>query len=398
MPTRYRLLCLGWLLLAPPAMAAETVKIAVLEDMAGLFSDFGGRGSVIAAELAIQDHGGVAGGKRVELLSADHQNRPDIGSGIATKWLDVDGVDAIVGVPTSNVALAVQEITRVRHKIFLSTAATSDLTGRFCSPTGFHWGFDTYALATVAGRSITQQGGNSWFFITADFAFGQALERDTTAVVRAAGGTVLGSIRHPMNGSDFSGPLLQAQTSGAKVIGLANAGADIIATIKQAAEFGIGRSQQLAALLIFITDVHALGLEIAQGLQLTTGFYWAATDETRAFSARFMQLHGGKAPSQTQAAVYSAINHYLKAVDATGGDTDGLRVAAAIRAMPVHDFMSKDAIIRADGQVMRSMYQVRVKRPSEQRFPWDYYTVLSEVPGDEAFRPLAQGGCIIDRP
>ncbi len=212
--------------------------------MAGLLSDFGGQGSLIAAELAIQDHGGVTGGKRIELLSADHQNKPDVGSAIATKWLDVDTVDAIVGVPASNVALAVQEITRVLHKIFLSTAATSDLTGRFCSPTGLHWGFDTYALATVTGRSITQQGGNSWFFITADFAFGQALERDTSTVVQAAGGKVLGDIRHPMNSSDFSGPLLQAQASGAKVIRPANAGTDIIATIKQAAEFGVGRTQQ----------------------------------------------------------------------------------------------------------------------------------------------------------
>jgi branched-chain amino acid transport system substrate-binding protein len=374
-------------------ISGDVVKIGVLNDMSSLYADLGGQGSVEAARMAIADFSGTVNGKKIELISADHQNKPDIGSAIATQWIDNDGVDAIVDVPTSSVALAVQQVARNKTKVFLiSGAASSDLTGKACSPTSVHWTYDTVALANGTGAAIVKAGGDTWFFITADYAFGHALERDTSRVVEANGGKVLGKVRAPLNNADFSSFLLQAQASKAKIIGLANAGGDTINSIKQAAEFGVVEGgQKLAGLLVFITDIHSLGLPAAHGLQLTEAFYWDQNDATRAWSKRFFDKIK-RQPSMVQAGVYGAITHYLNAIKATNSD-DGLTVVKAMKATPVNDFMTKNGKIREDGTLVRDMYLFEVKAPSESKSPWDYYKQIAVIPGEEAFKLPGPNEC-----
>ena len=378
---------------AQAQISDNVVKIGVMNDQSGLYADISGPGGTLAARMAAEDFGGKVKGAPIEIVFADHQNKPDVGSSVVNRWIDTDKVDAVVDVPTSSVALAVQQITREKNRMFLiSGAASSDLTGKACSPTSFHWTYDTYMLANGTGNAMVKAGGDSWFFLTADYAFGHALERDTGEAVKAAGGKVLGFVRHPLNTQDFSSFLLQAQASKAKVIGLANAGGDTINSIKQAAEFGIvAGGQRLAGLLVFINDVHALGLKTAQGLVVTETFYWDLNDETRAWSKRFMEKQG-KMPSMVQAGIYSATLHYLKAIDAAGTD-EAKAVAAKMRSMPVNDFMGKNVKIREDGRVMRDAYLLQVKAPAESKGPWDYYKVLATIPANEAFRPLDKGDC-----
>ncbi len=371
------------------------VKIGVLNDMSSLYADASGKGGVLAAQMAVEDFGGKVLGAPIEVISGDHQNKPDIGAGIARQWIDTDHVDVIVDVPTSSVALAIQAVTREKKRLFLmSGPASSDLTGKACSPYGFQWTYDTYALAHGTGGALVKQGGNSWFFITADYAFGHALERDTGDAVKAAGGTVLGSVRAPLNTQDFSSYLLQAQSSKAKVIGLANAGGDTINAVKQASEFGIvSGGQKLAGLLIFITDVHSIGLKIAHGLTITSAWYWDKDDASRAFAKRFMaRNHNGLPPTYIQAGIYSEVTHYLKAIKAAGTD-DTDKVAAQMRKMKINDFMTKDGWIREDGRVMRDMYLEEVKSPAESKYPFDYFKILATIPAEQAFRPLKDGGC-----
>ncbi|MCW5610461.1 MAG: ABC transporter substrate-binding protein [Rubrivivax sp.] len=370
------------------------IKIGVMNDMSGLYADIAGPGSVTAARMAVEDFGAAAKGLRVEILGADHQNKPDVGSTIARTWYDRDGVDVIVDVPTSSVALAVNQITREKGKAFLNSgAATSDLTGKACSPNTIHWTYDTWMLANGTGSAIVKTGGDSWFFLTADYAFGHALERDTEAAVVKGGGKVLGKVRHPFPGQDFSSFLLQAQASKAKVIGLANAGGDTINSIKQASEFGITRAgQNLAGMLVFITDVHSLGLNTAQGLIFTETFYWDLNDQTRAWSKRFAERNGGKYPSMVQAGVYSSVLHYLKAVEALKSD-DGTKVIEQMKKMPTDDPLFGKGSIRADGRKLHPAYLVEVKKPSESKGPYDYYKVRATIPADQAFRPLNQGEC-----
>jgi branched-chain amino acid transport system substrate-binding protein len=371
------------------------IKIGVLNDMSGLYSDLSGQGSVAAARMAVEDFGAAAKGMKVEIVSADHQNKPDVGSNIARTWFDVDKVDVIVDVPTSSVALAVNEIAREKNKVFLvSGAAASDLTGPKCSPNTVHWTYDTWALANGTGKAMVKTGGDTWFFLTADYAFEKALERDTAAVVEANGGKVLGSVRHPFPGTDFSSFLLQAQASKAKVIGLANAGGDTINSVKQAAEFGITQGgQSLAGLLVFITDVHALGLQTAQGLALTEAFYWDQNDATRAFAKRFAPQFKNNMPTMVQAGVYAAVLHYLKAVEALKSDADGKAVVAKMKELPTDDPLFGKGTVRADGRKIHDMYLFEVKKPSESKGPWDYYKLRATVPAAEAFRPLKDGGC-----
>ena len=370
------------------------IKIGVLNDQSGLYADLTGQGSVIAARLAVEDFGAAKKGMKVEIVFADHQNKPDVGSNIANQWYDVDKVDAIFDVPTSSVALAVNEITRKKGKAFLvSGAATSDLTGKACSPNTIHWTYDTWMLANGTGSAIVKTGGDSWFFLTADYAFGHALERDTEAVVLKNGGKVLGKVRHPFPGQDFSSFLLQAQSSKAKIIGLANAGGDTINAIKQAAEFGIvQRGQNLAGLLVFISDVHGLGLNTAQGLIFTESFYWDLNDGTRAWSKRFASQNNNKYPTMVHAGVYSAVLHYLKAIEAAKTD-DGGKVVAQMKSMPTDDPLFGKGRIRADGRKVHPAYLVEVKKPSESKGPWDYYKVRTQIPADQAFRPEKEGGC-----
>ena len=347
---------------AQAEISGNVVKIGVMNDQSGLYADLAGQGSVEAARMAVEDFGALDGAT-IEVLSADHQNKPDVGSNIVREWIDVQGVDVIVDVPTSSVALAVNEIVKEKDRVFLvSGAASTQLTGEACSPNTIHYTYDTYALAVGTGRAMVQEGGDSWFFITADYAFGHQLEADTSAVVEAEGGQVLGSVRHPLSSSDFSSYLLQAQGSGAKVIGLANAGTDTTNSIKQANEFGITQAgQQMAALLLFLTDVNALGLDVAQDLVLTTGFYWDMNDETRAWSERFNE-RAGQMPTMVQAGVYSAVAHYLAAIKATGSD-DAKTVVEQMKATPINDFFAKDGTIRQDGRMVHDMYLARVKSP-----------------------------------
>jgi branched-chain amino acid transport system substrate-binding protein len=370
------------------------IKIGVMNDMSGLYADIAGPGSVAAARMAVEDFGAAAKGMKVEILSADHQNKPDVGSTIARTWYDVDKVDAIFDVPTSSVALAINQLTREKGKAFINSgAATSDLTGKACSPNTVHWTYDTWMLANGTGSAIVKTGGDSWFFLTADYAFGHALERDTEAAVIKGGGKVLGKVRHPFPGNDFSSFLLQAQSSKAKVIGLANAGGDTINSIKQAAEFGITKSgQNLAGMLVFITDVHALGLNTAQGLIFTETFYWDLNDQTRAWTKRFAAANNNKYPSMVQAGVYASVLHYLKAVDAAKTD-DGTKVVAQMKALPTDDPLFGKGSIRADGRKLHPAYLVEVKKPAESKGPYDYYKVRATIPADQAFRPLNAGEC-----
>jgi branched-chain amino acid transport system substrate-binding protein len=371
------------------------VKLGVLNDMSSLYADIGGKGSVLAAQMAVDDFGGKVLGAPIEIVSGDHQNKPDIGAGIARQWIDTDHVDAIVDVPTSSVALAVQAVTREKKHIFLmSGPASSDLTGKACSPYGVAWTYDTYALAHGTGGALVRQGGDSWFFITADYAFGHALERDTSEAITAAGGKVLGAVRAPLNTSDFSSFLLQAQASNAKVIGLANAGGDTINAIKQASEFGIvAGGQKLAGLLVFLTDVHSLGLKTAQGLTITSAWYWDKDDPSREFAKRFMAKNpNGMPPTYTQAGVYTEVAFYLKAIAAAGTD-DADKVMAQMRSMRINDFMTKDGWLREDGRVMRDMYLEEVKSPAQSQYPFDYFHIVATIPSDQAFRPLKDGNC-----
>jgi branched-chain amino acid transport system substrate-binding protein len=375
-------------------ISGNVVKIGVLNDQSSLYADLGGMGSVIAAKMAVEDFKAKDKGLNVEVVSADHQNKPDVGSQIASKWIDAEGVDVIVDVPNSGVALAVNQVVRDKGKVFINSgAASSDLTGAKCSPNTVHWTYDTWMLANGTGSAIVKRGGDTWFFITADYAFGHALERDTEAVVLKNGGKVLGKVRVPLNNADFSSFLLQAQSSKAKIVGLANAGGDTINSIKQAAEFGIVKGgQNLAGLLVFLSDVHGLGLEKAQGLILTTTFYWDMNDQTRAFAKRFAAANGGKYPTMVQAGVYAGVLHYLKAVAALKSD-DGAKVVAKMKEMPTDDPLFGKGMIRADGRKIHPAYLVEVKKPSESKGPYDYYKVLATIPAEQAFRPLADGGC-----
>jgi branched-chain amino acid transport system substrate-binding protein len=382
-------------LMAAPALAQQiSVKAGVLNDRSGIYADLSGEGSVIAARLAVEDFKAADKGIKVEIVSADHQNKPDVGSTITRQWYDQDGVDLILDVPTSSVALAVSQITKDKNKILINSGAgTSDLTGKACSPNTVHWTYDTYALAQGTGGAMVKAGGDSWFFLTADYAFGHALERDTAAVVTKAGGKVLGAVRTPFPGTDFSSFLLQAQASKAKVIGLANAGGDLTNSVKQASEFGITQGgQKLAGLLTFASDVHALGLQAAQGLVLTESFYWDRDDGTRAFSERFAKLNGGKKPTMVQAGVYSGLLHYLKAVEAAKSK-DSAVVMAKMKEMPTDDPLFGKGTIRVNGRKMHSMYLYEVKKPSESKGPWDYYKQIAVLSGEEAFQPLAETGC-----
>ncbi len=385
-------------LAAAPAAQAQVsdgvIKIGVLTDMSSLYADLSGQGSVIAARMAVEDFGAAKKGMKVEIISADHQNKADVGSGIARQWLDSDKVDVIVDTPNSAVALAVNQIVKEKGKAFLvSGAASSDLTGKACSPNTIHWTYDTWALANGTGSAIVKTGGDSWFFITADYAFGHALERDTEAVVIKNGGKVLGKVRHPLNTADFSSFLLQAQSSKAKIIGLANAGGDTTNAIKQAAEFGIVKGgQSLAGLLVFLTDVHALGLPTAQGLIFTEAFYWDTNDKTRSFAKRFAELDRGIHPTMIHAGVYAATLHYLKAVEALKGD-DGTKVIAKMKDTPTDDPLFGKGTIRADGRKLHPMYLFEVKKPAESKAPWDYYKLRATIPAEQAFRPIDQGDC-----
>jgi branched-chain amino acid transport system substrate-binding protein len=390
--------CLAITLVCATAQAQYTdgvIKIGVMNDMSGLYSDVTGQGSVVAARMAIEDFGAAAKGLKVEVRSADHQNKPDIGSNIVRRWIDVDKLDVIVDVPTSSIAFAVNDIVREKNKVFLiSGAAASDLTGPKCSPNSVHWTYDTWATANGTGRAMVKTGGDTWFFITADYAFGHAIERDTAAIVEASGGKVVGRVRHPFPGTDFSSFLLQAQLSKAKVIGLANAGGDTINSIKQAAEFGVTqRGQSLAGLLVFINDVHALGLQIAQGLVLTESFYWDRNEGSRNFAKRFAPQSKGNMPSMVQAGVYSSVLHYLKAVEALKSDADGKEIVIKMKAMETDDPLFGKGTIRADGRKMHDMFLYEVKKPDESSGDWDYYKLRATIPAAEAFRPLNEGFC-----
>lgn len=371
------------------------VKIGVMNDMSGVYADLAGPGSVTAAKMAVEDFQKSAKPNfKIEVLSADHQNKPDVGSTIARTWYDVDKVDAIFDVPTSSVALAVNEITREKGKAHInSTAGTSDLTGKACTPNTVHWTYDTWMLANGTGTAMVKTGGDTWYFLTADYAFGHALERDTSAAVVKAGGKVLGAVRTPFPTSDFSSFLLQAQGSKAKVIGLANAGGDTINSIKQAAEFGIVKGgQKLAGLLMFLTDVHSLGLNTAQGLNFTTTFYWDLNDQTRAWTKRFNAATGGKYPTMVQAGVYASVLHYLKAVQAINSD-DGTKAVAEMKKLPTDDPLFGKGSVRVDGRKIHDMYLFEVKKPAESKYPWDYYHVRKVIPAAQVWRPLAEGGC-----
>ncbi len=375
------------------------IKIGVLNDQSSLYADLTGQGSVVAARMAVEDFGAAAKGLKVEVIFADHQNKADVGANIARQWYDADKVDVIVDVPNSAVALAVNQITRDKGKAFLvSGAATSDLTGKACSPNTIHWTYDTWALANGTGTAIVKTGGDTWFFLTADYAFGHALERDTEAVVLKNGGKVLGKVRHPLNTADFSSFLLQAQASKAKIIGLANAGGDTTNAIKQASEFGIVKGgQNLAGLLVFLTDVHGLGLPVAQGLIFTEAFYWDMNDKTRPWSKKFAERNRGIHPTMIHAGVYSAVLHYLRAVETLKTD-DGSKVIAKMKATPTDDPLFGKGTIRQDGRKIHDMYLFEVKKPAESKGAWDYYKLRATIPAAQAFRPLDQGGCPLVKP
>ena len=373
--------------------ASGPVKIGILDDQSGVYADFGGKWSVEAAKMAIEEFGGEALGKKIELVSADHQNKPDIASNIARQWYDADGVDMIGELTNSAVALAVHAIAKEKKKIDMITgAASSRLTGDVCSPYGFHWSYDTHALSVGTGGALVKAGGDSWFFLTADYAFGYALEKDTTAVITAAGGKVLGAVKHPLSTSDFSSFLLQAQASKAKVVGLANAGGDTTNAIKQAAEFGITTGgQKIAGLLFTLSEAHGLGLQAAQGVVATESYYWDRDDDSRKFAEAFFK-RTNRMPNMVQAGTYSSVLAYLKAVKAVGSK-DSDKVAAKIRETPVNDLVIKNGQVLPNGRMVSDMYLLEVKKPSESKKPWDYYKVLATIPGKDAYSTLAESGC-----
>src|SRR6195952_2443098 len=375
----------------------KTVKIGALSDQSGLYADLGGPGSTLAAQMAIEDSGLAAKGWKIDIISGDHQNKPDIGTAIARQWFDVEKVDTIVDVPNSGVALAVNNVVKEKNGVYINSgAATSDLTNAQCSPNTVHWTYDTYMLAHTTGQALVKAGGDTWFFLTADYAFGAALERDTTAVIAANGGKVVGGVKHPLNTSDFSSFLLQAQSSKAKIIGLANAGGDTTNTIKQAAEFGIVKGgQKLAALLLFITDVHSLGLKTAQGLSFTESFYWDMNDQTRTWSKRFAkESPKGMMPSMTVAGNYAMVLHYLKAMEALGGNPhDGAKVVAKMKEIPTDDPLFGKGPLRADGRRLIPAYLFEVKKPDESKYPWDYYKLIATIAPEDAAKPLESSDC-----
>jgi branched-chain amino acid transport system substrate-binding protein len=375
----------------------KTVKIGVLTDNSGLYADLGGPGSTLAAQMAIEDSKIATKGWKVDLISADHQNKPDIGTAIARQWIDVEKVDVFMDVLNSGVALAVNNVVKEKNSVMINSgAATSDLTNAQCTPNTVHWTYDTYMLAHSTGQALVKAGGDTWFFITADYAFGHALQRDTAAVVTAAGGKVLGDVKAPLNNADFSSFLLQAQASKAKIIGMANAGGDTTNTIKQAAEFGIVKGgQKLAGLLLFLTDVHSLGLNVAQGLNLSSTFYWDMNDQTRAFAKRFAERAKNKAmPTMVQAGVYSGLLHYFKALEALGGNPhDGAKVVAKMKELPTDDPLFGKGSIEPNGRALHPAYLFEVKAPAESKGPWDYYKLVGTTPADKAFRPLSESAC-----
>jgi len=372
----------------------DPIRIGVMSDMSGLYADLSGPGSVAAAQMAIEDHGGTVMGREVEILEADHQNRGDLASTIAREWLDDRDVQAIFDVPNSSAALAVQELTRDREKyFFISGAATTQLTNEQCSPTGVHYTYDTHALAMGTGQAVVDEGGDTWYFLTADYAFGHSLEQDVWEVVEASGGEVLGRSRHPLDEQDFASYLLSAQSSGAEIIGLANAGTDATNAIRQAGEFGIVEAgQRLAGLLLFISDVHAMGLEAAQDLVLTTGFYWDRTDETREFAERFNE-RAGQMPTMVHAGVYSSARHFFAALEEIGDIEDTERVMQQMRDTEINDMFAQGGYIREDGRMVHDMYLVRVKTPEESEGEWDYYEVLATISGEDAYQSLEDGSC-----
>jgi branched-chain amino acid transport system substrate-binding protein len=382
---------------ASPAAAqvsGDTVKIGVLTDASGVYADLAGEGARVATQMAVEDFGGKVLGKPIQVLYADHQNKPDIAAGIARQWYDQDKVGMILDLTNSGAALAVQQVAKEKNRIDIVTGAgASDLTGPACSATGIHYVYDTYALAVGTGAAMVKQGGDSWFFLTADYAFGAALERDTTDAVKAAGGKVLGGVKHPLGTTDYSSFLLQAQASGAKIIGLANAGQDTVQAIKQASEFGLtqGGKQRLAGLLVFLSDVHALGLQAAQGLVVTTGYYWDMSDDTRGFAKRYY-AKTQRMPTMVQAGDYSATLHYLNAIKSANSDDTG-QVMAKMRATPINDPFVKNGKIREDGRMVHDMYLAQVKSPAESKAPFDYYKILQTIPGEQAYRPLDKGEC-----
>ncbi|MGN6311917.1 MAG: ABC transporter substrate-binding protein [Xanthobacteraceae bacterium] len=371
----------------------QPLKIGVMTDFGSVYSDIGGAGNVEGAKMAIEEFGGTMFGKPIELVTADPQMKADIAANIARKWYEAENVDMIIDLPTSATALAAMEMSKRYEKIMIITdAASSDITGKSCSPYTAHWTYDTYSNAHTVGSAVVKQGGDSWFFITADYLFGHSIERDVSEVVKAAGGNILGSARHPLNTSDFSSFLLQAQASKAKIIGLANAGGDTINAIKQAAEFGIvAGGQKLAGIVMFISDIHSLGLKMAQGLIITEAYYWDQNERTRAFGKKFFERMK-RMPSMNQASTYSATLHYLKAVKAAG-TRDTKAVLAKMREMPVRDAFTDNGYLREDGRMVHSMLLLEVKKPEESKYPWDYYKILAEVPGDQVFRPMKDGGC-----
>jgi branched-chain amino acid transport system substrate-binding protein len=383
--------CIG----APAARAQisdDVVKIGVLNDQSGLYADLGGPGSVVAARMAVEDAGGAVLGKPVEIVFADHQNKADIGVAVARRWFENEKVDMAIGFDNSAVALAVEQLAFERNRIAIAGAVGSTaFTGKNCTPNEASWIYDSYALTTSLAKATVAEGRDTWFFVTVDYTFGHSLEADATAAVKAAGGKVLGSVRHPLNTSDFGSYLLQAQASGAKVVAFANGGGDMVNAVKQANEFGLTKNQTMVSLLVFISDVHSMELKAAQGLKFVTAFYWDRNDETRAWSKRFFERHG-RMPTMPQASVYSAVRHYISAIKAAGTD-EAKAVMAKMRETPVNDFYVKNARLREDGRLVHDMYFAQVKTPSESTRPWDYYKILATIPGDQAFRALADGGC-----
>jgi branched-chain amino acid transport system substrate-binding protein len=398
MKTVRNLIVMGAALASGSASAQYTdgvIKIGILTDMSSLYADYNGPGSIVAAKLAVEDFNSAAKGMKIEFVAADHQNKPDIGSSIASSWFDVDKVDVIVAGGSSGVALAVSEVARQKNKVFLaSNAATSDLTGPKCSPNTIHWAYDTWVLANATGKAVVKTGGDTWFFLTVDYALGQALERDTGRVVEANGGKVLGRVRHPINTNDFSSFLLQAQASKAKVVGFANAGADFINSMKQAAEFGIVKNgQRLAGLVVLVTDVASLGLPVAQGLVLTETWYWDMNENNRVWTKRWQIERPGKFRTMVQAGAYSSVIHYLRAVEALKADGNGRAVVAKMKEMPTDDRLFGKGTVRVDGRKIHDAYLFEVKKPEESKYPGDFYTLRATVPAAEAFRPLKDGGC-----
>ncbi len=380
---------------ATAQISGDVVKIGVLTDMSSIYADINGMGAVEAVRMAVEDFGGTVRGKKIEIIFADTQNKPDIGVTTASRWFDVEGVDIVAGASSSAVSLAIHTLAESKNKVFLaSDPASSDITGKACTANTVHWVYDTYALAKGTGAAAVKAGADTWFFVTADYAFGYALERDVSAVVKSAGGKVLGSVRHPLNTSDFSSFLLQAQSSKSKIIGFANAGGDTINSIKQAAEYRIVQGgQKLAGLLVFVSDIHSLGLESAQGLQLTEAFYWDRTEESRAWSKRWGDRFSNRRPTSVQAGFYASVTHYLKAIEALGSDSPGDKVVAKMKELPTSDPLFGKGSIRVDGRKMHDMYLFEVKKPSESKGPWDYYRLVRAIPAEEAFRPLNEGGC-----